>query len=151
MISEFIVVNKLKARLIPFEDDVGSSFQAAKLVQAPLSRIVKSLVFLDETREPVVLLLRGSDQADMEKVKTLLGIKQLKLANPKQVLEITGYEIGGGPPISIFGIKTICDEKVMQESSVFSGGGNSKTLLEISPGEIKEYVDDFVVAYITVN
>jgi len=151
MLSDFIIVNKLKAKLVVFEDEVQSSIQASRLVGAPLTQIVKSLVFLSESQEPLMLVLRGSDRADMNKVKRISGATLLKLANPKQVLEITGYPIGGIPPISIFGIKTICDAKVMAETEVFCGGGDTRTLLRINPSEIQGMVDDFTVADITVN
>ncbi len=151
MLPEFIIVNKLKAKLHVFEDEVVSSSQASRLANVPLNQIVKSLVFLDDTKEPLLVIVRGIDRCDMDKIKALTGTKTLKLATSKQVFEITGYDVGGVPPISIFGIKTICDEKVLKEKKVFSGGGDIHTLLEIAPGEIQEMVDDFVAADITVQ
>ena len=120
MLGYFIEVNQLKARLIACPDEVNSAVEAARWLRVPLEQIVKSLVFLDAEGEPVLLLLRGSDQADSEKVKKVLRTNQLKLVSPTQVLEITGYEMGGVPPISIFAMKTICDEKVFLEKNVFS-------------------------------
>ncbi len=151
MLGYFIEVNQLKARLIACPDEVNSAVEAARWLRVPLEQIVKSLVFLDAEGEPVLLLLRGSDQADSEKVKKVLRTNQLKLVSPTQVLEITGYEMGGVPPISIFAMKTICDEKVFLEKNVFCGGGDNKTVLEISPDEIQKSVEDFEVADITSN
>ncbi|MDO8625202.1 MAG: YbaK/EbsC family protein [Candidatus Diapherotrites archaeon] len=148
---EFIQNNQVKARLVVFEDEVASAQQAAEELGVVVSQIVKSLVAVDETSEPFLLLLCGDALVDWQKASAVCKVKSLQLATPKQVLEHTGYDVGGVPPISLFEMKTVCDTAVMAQKMIFAGGGDPFTVMEIAPAEIQSFVDDFTVADIAVR
>jgi prolyl-tRNA editing enzyme YbaK/EbsC (Cys-tRNA(Pro) deacylase) len=60
------------------------------------------------------------------------------MATPEEVERITGYKVGGVPPI-IDGVETIVDSSLASESGeVFCGGGDEHTLLAIKPRELIE-------------
>jgi len=80
----------------------------------------------------------GNCNIDLEKVSKITELS-LELATPNQTLEITGYNVGGVPPITIFGVKTIIDKLVMEKEIVYSGGGDDHSMLKISPKEIEEF------------
>jgi len=56
------------------------------------------------------------------------------LATEEEVLNITGYKVGGVPPI--LDIKVLIDKRVMNKEYVYGGGGNEHTLLKIKPQDI---------------
>jgi prolyl-tRNA editing enzyme YbaK/EbsC (Cys-tRNA(Pro) deacylase) len=151
MLSEFIDMNKVKCRIIVLEDEVGTAREAAQALDVEMSQIVKSIVVVDKAGEWFLLLVRGDDFADLKKAAVACKTQTLTLATPKQVLDITGYEVGGVPPISLFQMKTVCDSKVMKQEKVFCGGGNPFSLLEIAPSEIEAFVDDFTVSDIVLE
>ena len=59
-----------------------------------------------------------------------------RMARPKEVKEITGYEVGGLPPVGHEGLTVIVDLEVAKKNKVYGGGGERNVLLEISPVDI---------------
>ena len=142
MLEEFIEVNNLSATIFECED----SHTAAKAIEATgdADAVAKSIVLLASNCEPVLVILLGKDKIDLQKVKAVLGVKDVRLCQEKEVFEMTGYEVGGVPPISIYGIKTIMDKAVAEKAEIVCGGGDSKHLMRIKVNEIIEAVDGIV-------
>ena len=71
-----------------------------RAVNAPLGSIVKSLVFLADGA-PLLVLVSGDQRADVHRLRAALGLskKRLRIAQPAEVLDLTGFEVGGVPPI----------------------------------------------------
>src|SRR5947209_18724936 len=73
---------------------------AAAAAGCELGQIVKSMLFMADGR-PLLLLIAGDRKADTSRLAPLLGVprKRIKLATPEEVRELTGYDIGGVPPL----------------------------------------------------
>jgi prolyl-tRNA editing enzyme YbaK/EbsC (Cys-tRNA(Pro) deacylase) len=80
--------------------DTSTAGAAARAVDAPLGSIVKSLVFLADGA-PLLVLVAGDQRADVRRLRAALGLskKRLRIAQPAEVLDITGFEVGGVPPV----------------------------------------------------
>ncbi len=143
MLDDFIQVNKLSARIFECED----SHTTAKAIEhtGNAEGVAKSIVMVDSNNEPLLVILLGNDKIDFAKVKGILGVSDVRLAGPKEVLEITGYEVGGVPPISVYGIRTIMDKSVAKKAEVVCGGGDRQHLMRIKVREILESVEDITV------
>jgi prolyl-tRNA editing enzyme YbaK/EbsC (Cys-tRNA(Pro) deacylase) len=61
----------------------------------------------------------------------------VRLASPREVKEVTGYEVGELPPIGI-PVKTLIDLRVLERSYVLGGGGAVNRLIRIDPRKIVE-------------
>ena len=94
-----------------------------------LGQIVKTLFFLADGR-PTVALVAGDRQVDTARLAEILGVgrKKLKMGTPEQVLELTGYPVGGVSPV---GLETPCDIVVDESLQRFrevwaaAGAGNA--------------------------
>ncbi|MBS3062878.1 MAG: aminoacyl-tRNA deacylase [Candidatus Diapherotrites archaeon] len=140
MLDEFIEANGLKAKLIECVDKVPNCKAAAHVLGVNVNDIAKTIVFVYDRSQAVLVVLLGDDKVSPAKVAKAMGLgPALQLANPKQVLEMTGYEVGGVPPISVYGVKTLVDQKLMAKEKVYAGGGDDAHLLEITPAELLEY------------
>lgn len=140
MLDDFIEANGLTAEIIRFEKEVKTTKGAAAAIKAELSDIVKSILLFDvEKNSAVLAVLPGDCRVDLEKVIKLTGFSSLKLATPEQAVEVTGYEAGSVPPVSIYGVKTLVDRKVLEKEVVYAGGGDDFSVLKISPKEIVEH------------
>ncbi len=115
---------------IKFEENVKTVAQAENLLDVSSEEIVKSLVVIGE--EPLLCIVPGNRSVDFTKLTEMYG--DTRLATPKEVKDVTGYEIGGVPPIA--DIKVLIDERIMEKRYVYGGGGNERTLLKISPEDI---------------
>jgi len=110
---------------------------AAALGVAP-AQIIKSLLFLVRDR-PILVITNGAAPVDRGVLAQRFGVgkKQIRLADPEAVLRITGYPVGGVPP---FGhrtaVPTLLDRGVLAWDVVYGGGGDERTLLKITPGEL---------------
>jgi len=80
--------------------DTSTAEAAARAVAAPLGSIVKSLVFLADGM-PLLVLVSGDQRADVHRLRAALGLskKRLRIAQPAEVLDRTGFEVGGVPPV----------------------------------------------------
>ena len=62
------------------------------------SQIVKTLVFESGAREAALVMLGGAKNAVSGNLKRAIGSRDIKLASPEKVIEVTGYDIGSIPP-----------------------------------------------------
>jgi prolyl-tRNA editing enzyme YbaK/EbsC (Cys-tRNA(Pro) deacylase) len=138
MLAEFLEAKNLEAKIISCSQPVLTVKQACAELNCSAQEIVKSIVFVDAQGNGFLGIVLGNQRISIKKLETILEKKDLVVANEKQVFEITGFEAGGVPPISIFGVPTIIDKKVMEKQIVFAGGGDEQHLLKLSTKELFE-------------
>jgi prolyl-tRNA editing enzyme YbaK/EbsC (Cys-tRNA(Pro) deacylase) len=146
LLEDFIESNRLHAKVLDCHEEVHTAKQAAVLMKVPMEQILKSLLFLDENENAFLALVPGNKQASFPKLKQLFGTKKMRLATPLEVREITGYEIGGLPPISVYGAKTVLDSSFEKQKFVLAGGGDDHHLLHVEIKELKENVPELLIA-----
>lgn len=111
---------------------------AAMAVGTTPQQIVKSILFMVDD-EPVLAVSCGTDRVDRRAIAAVCGVgrKKVKLASPKIMLEVSGYEVGAMPPFAHRQkIKTLLDQRVLQQPVVYAGGGAENALLRLSPEDI---------------
>ncbi|WP_456453495.1 YbaK/EbsC family protein [Thermococcus sp.] len=60
------------------------------------------------------------------------------MAKPAEVKAITGYAVGGVPPVGV-PVRTVVDRRVLERDVVIGGGGRIDRLIRIKPGKIVEF------------
>lgn len=134
----FMQENGIQGEILHLEASVSTVNQAAEAVGAQPDQIVKSLLF-SVADQQVLVIACGPQRISSKTIANHYGItsKQVKLASPPVVLATTGYEVGTVPP---FGhhqpIATLVDRRVLEQETVYAGGGGHRVLLRFSPGEI---------------
>ncbi|MDA1079172.1 MAG: hypothetical protein O2840_00555 [bacterium] len=76
----------------------------------------------------VMLVMPGDARFDSDKVKKLLGAKNIRFATEEEVLEITGgVLLGGVPPFgNLFGLEVFVDPTLLEnEKIIFNAGDKS--------------------------
>lgn len=149
MLSDFIEANSLKAEIINCSREVRTARDAASFLGVSIESIAKSVLFIDKNGNGITTIVLGNNNVSEEKVCNAVGEKEIRIASAEEVEEVTGYEAGGLPPISVYGVRTVIDKKVMDKEAVYCGGGDNKHLLRISPKEIEENAEGVVVAEIS--
>jgi len=129
------IVESLGGEIINVGKPVKTVTQAVKATKASPRQIIKSLVLISE-KGPILAIVDGESKVSLEKIKQHFG--EVRLATPEEVKEITGFEVGGVPPVGI-GIKTIVDPRVLENEFVIGGGGRIDKLCKLSPKRIVEY------------
>ena len=111
------IVESLGGEIINVGKPVKTVTQAVKATKASPRQIIKSIVLISE-KGPILAVVDGESKVSLEKIKQRFG--EVRLATPEEVKEITGFEVGGVPPVGIE-IKTIVDPRVLENEFVIGG------------------------------
>ena len=123
---------------------VHSVEAASKELGVPPEQFIKTVVFVDGISAILAIVL-GTDRASSKRISKALSIEPPKLATPEEALDLTGYAVGGTPPISIKNVRVLVDSRVTDMAEVIGGGGSDHHLIRIKPSDIIECSDANVV------
>ena len=128
-------------RFIEFDESVKTVEQAAKKVQA--EKIAKTIVMVDANGEPLVAIVQALSKISYRKLKGLLSVRDVRLANAQEVLEYSGYPVGGVPPFNKIK-RILLDQQVLQKETAIVGGGDVNKLVEIRTKDIVTILEPIV-------
>lgn len=129
----------VSARFFKFKEHTMTVDAAVSRLGVSREKIIKSILFIDDEGLPVLGIVTGDKRIDEKKLAMACGAKKVRRANPAEVKEFTGYEVGAVPPVGHkTKIRTFIDEKVMSFDKVIGGGGEINALLEISSTDIRK-------------
>ena len=116
---------------------VKTAAAAAEAVGCTPAQIVKSLVFQGAASGvPVLVVASGANRVSEAKLETLLG-EPVRMGPPKFVREVTGYAIGGIPPVShAQKLDTIVDAHLMTLDTLWAAAGHPNSLFELTPDQL---------------
>lgn len=135
-LGAYIDAHDIAAEVLRFDEPVRSVEQAADAAGAAPDDFIKSLCLMADGRL-VVCIVRGTDRADLDRVAEVVGATEVRMARPDEVLERTGYPVGGVPPFG-FDAPFLIDEQVMGMDALLGGGGSDRALVRTTPDAIVE-------------
>ena len=122
---------------------------AAREAGIDLNRVTKSLVLLDQDRNAILAVIPGDCKLSFGKIKAASGSKKVRLVPFDEADHFSGYPPGGTPMVRHkVAMKVIIDGKLMAFDSIFGGGGDRTTLLELKVPDILR-LNGAVVADVT--
>ena len=118
-----------------FAASTATASDAAAAIGTTVGRIVKSLVFM-AGEQPVLVLASGPNRVDVAKVGQLLGTP-IRRADADQVRALTGFAIGGVPPVGhVQPLTTFVDRNLLQYDEVWAAAGTPNAVFAIAPTEL---------------
>jgi len=123
-------LNQKKFSFEPYEHvAVKTSEEAAKVRNTPLREGAKALLLYADDK-PVMVVVAGDRKLDMKAFKALYHVRDLRMATPKEVEEVTGVTIGAVPPFGhLFGIALYMDAAIKTNTHVsFNAGLHTKSV-----------------------
>ena len=116
---------------------VKTAAAAAEAVGCTPAQIVKSLVFQGAASGvPVLVVASGANRVSEAKLEALLG-EPVKMGPPKFVREVTGYAIGGIPPVGhARKLDTIVDAHLLALDELWAAAGHPNSLFALTPEEL---------------
>ncbi len=129
------IAKELGAEILEIGRPVKTVEQATRETGVARRQVIKSLVIVSESG-PLLVIVDGESRVSLPKLEKKFG--KCRFAKPKEVKELTGYEVGGVPPIGV-PLRTIIDPKVLESELVIGGGGAVDKLIRIRPERIVEY------------
>ncbi|MFW9768604.1 MAG: aminoacyl-tRNA deacylase [Candidatus Thorarchaeota archaeon] len=134
-LQNYIETNKIEAEILTMQGRVHSVNAASSELGVPPERFIKSVVFIANDKV-ILAIVNGTDRASSKRVGKVMDLPPPKLASPEEAFELTGFKVGGTPPIAISNAHVLIDTRVMEMPEVIGGGGTDRHLLRIKPEEI---------------
>ena len=105
---------------------------AAISLKCEVGAIVKSLLLRTENNF-IICLVSGDKRCSLNKVKKILNLKDVSMADADQVKKQTGFSIGGVSPIAQLNKnKVLIDISLSRYEHVYAAAGHPNTIFKIN-------------------
>jgi prolyl-tRNA editing enzyme YbaK/EbsC (Cys-tRNA(Pro) deacylase) len=131
----------LEVRVFP--EGTHTAAEAAAAVGAELGQIVKSLVFVapdeDGGLAPIVCLVSGPNRVDVARLAAITGEPGIRRATAREANDLTGFVIGGIPPIGHDRpVRVIMDPDLGRFRVVWAAAGTATAVFPVAPGALRD-------------
>src|SRR3990170_2431016 len=127
--------------VVTFQRRTATAEEAAAAVGADLGQIVKSLVWVadrGEGLEPYLVLLSGRDRVDPARLALVLGESALRRATAREAHALTGFSVGGIPPIGhLRPIRCVMDPALGRHPLVWAAAGTASAVFSVTPATLR--------------
>jgi prolyl-tRNA editing enzyme YbaK/EbsC (Cys-tRNA(Pro) deacylase) len=124
-----------------FDESTHTAAEAAAAVGVDVGQIVKSLVFVIPTPdglEPLLCLVAGHNRVDVARLAAVTGAAEVRRASAREAHDLTGFSIGGIPPIGhARPIRVIMDPDLGRYPVVWAAAGLPTTVFPVPPGTLR--------------
>lgn len=124
-----------------FSESTHTAVEAANALGAELGQIVKSLVFVvpsENGPEPLLCLVSGPNRVDVARLAAVAGETDVRRASAKEAHELTGFSIGGIPPIGHSRpVRAIMDPDLGRYPVVWAAAGLPTAVFPVPPGTLR--------------
>jgi len=136
-------------KVIVLDSSARTAQDAANSLNAEVGSIIKSL-FLRTKNSFLLCLVAGDRRCSLNKIKKILGEKDVSMGNADQVKQVTGFTIGGVSPVGHLNpIKIYIDQSLSRFENIFGAAGhpncvfkiNFIDLQKITSGEVMDIVE----------
>ena len=118
------------------EIPVRTSADAAREVGCEVAQIAKSIIFRAADGRGVLVIASGANRVNEAAVTALIG-QPIGRATPDFVREVTGYAIGGIPPLGhATELITLVDEDLLALGAVWAAAGHPNALFRLEPADL---------------
>lgn len=135
----------IKYELIKLPEDISMDIKVHMKFHGENIRQAMPNMVLKTEKGLVVVQRRGDTQIDNKKLKKLLNVQRLSLANENE-LKTLGLEPGIVPPLG-YEIPFFMDQKVLENDQIYTGTGDRLFALKLNPHDLlkvnKATIGDF--------
>ena len=130
----------------PPETEKGAA-NVARVLGFAERQAVKTLIFQVDTGERVLVMLGGDQSAISGHLKKAIGSRNIQMAAPEVVKEITGYIIGSIPAFGWqpSGFRSFLEASLVKEPILGTGAGQWGEEIMITPEDLIKASDAIVV------
>ncbi len=146
-VQEALQAHDLACEVVQMKDTTRSAPDAARAVGCEVGQIVKSLVFKGkQSRQPVLVVTSGANRVNEKTIGRELA-ETIKMADPEFVREVTGFAIGGVPPVGHRQALTIfIDEDLLQYEEIWAAAGTPHAVFRLTPDDLKTITSGKVIS-----
>lgn len=109
---------------------------AAERGQQP-DQVVRSILFRLGTSEYLMVLMPGPRQVSWKALRRHLALSRLTMADPDEVLAVTGYPIGAVAPLGLPpGMRILVDQRLLDQAEISLGSGVISTAIILRSADL---------------
>ena len=109
-----------------------TALEAAKSLNCEVGAIVKSLLFRAENTF-ILCLVAGDKKGSLNKIKKITNIKDISMASADEVKDVTGFTIGGVPPVGhLKKINIYIDSSLERFDNLYAAAGHPNCVFKIN-------------------
>ena len=145
----------LRASGVEFEKHLYSYVErsgaqhAARCLGIDLHSAIKTLVFEDENKQPLLVLMHGDYDVAVGLLARAIGTKRVSPCAPEKATKQTGYFVGGTSPFGMRNAMPIyAEESIRTLSRIYVNGGKRGFLVGLTPDDLDEVLHP---KYVTVR
>ena len=146
-VQEALREHGLACEVVQMQDTTRSAQDAARAVGCEVGQIVKSLVFKGkQSQQPVLIVTSGANRVNEKAIGKELA-EPIKMADPEFVRQVTGFAIGGVPPVGHrHALKIFIDEDLLQYEEIWAAAGTPHAVFRLTPGDLKTITNGKVIS-----
>lgn len=135
-----------KYTVIEHAESTRTAQEAADRAGCELGQIVKSLIFQGKTSgKPILVLTSGANRVDEKRISEYAG-ESIKRADVDFVRSVTGFAIGGVPPIGHNKtMETYLDEDLQQYPVIWAAAGTPNAIFELTPSDLQKMTNGVAI------
>jgi prolyl-tRNA editing enzyme YbaK/EbsC (Cys-tRNA(Pro) deacylase) len=144
-VQEKLTSYGITTKIVEFSASTRTAQEAADAIGCTVAQIVKSLIFCtQQTNQPVLVLTSGINRVNEKVIEQLVGEK-IKKADADFTRAVTGFAIGGIPPVGhAQKITAFIDEDLLQYEQVWAAAGTPHTVFSLPSSDLARITDGTV-------
>lgn len=124
---------RFEPRLYTYEPRGGTRVSAREL-GVPEHQVVKTLIFEDEQKKPLCILMHGDREVSAKNLARQLDKKSVAPCSPEVADRHSGYQVGGTSPFGLRRPMPVYVERgILALERIYINGGARGFLVEIEP------------------
>lgn len=124
----------VRYRILHHPEQLASARDGADHGFGALDQMAPTLILRTE-QGYLATIISGATRLSYKKIKKHLGLRDVSMASPAEVMEVTGAEVGAVAMINP-GLRTLIDTHLPAQGEVFGGCGIPRYSLAIETGQL---------------
>jgi Cys-tRNA(Pro) deacylase len=146
-VQEALQARGLTCEVVQMQSTTRTAEDAARAVGCEVGQIVKSLIFMGKkSQRPIMVVASGANRVNEKRLGRQIS-EPIKMANAEFVREMTGFAIGGVPPLGHrHPITVFIDEDLLAYEEIWAAAGTPHAVVKLTPDELKMVTNGKVIS-----
>lgn len=136
--TQFLRQHGVAFTLHPYDyEEHGGTRVSSQKLGVDEHEVVKTLVFEDDAKHPLLVLMHGDKQVSTKALARQLGLKAVQPCKPDVAQRHTGYLVGGTSPFGTRkALRVCCERSITTLPRLFINAGRRGLLCTLAPAEL---------------
>ena len=145
--TRFLEQHQARFTLHPYDYEAhGGTRVSSQKLGVDEHAVVKTLVFEDDAKQPLIILMHGDRQVGAKALARQLGRKQVQPCKPEVAQRHTGYLVGGTSPFGTRkALPVYCERSITSLERLFINAGKRGLLCSMTPAELQRVLNPTLV------